>query len=235
MLLMWAIPIYCLGCGFLEPGIGYFGINYTTTGIGIVFCNIFAAYAGGAISGTIIAYLKRKPVFAFFGPIAGYVACTASFDIAWPWQCLIVSAIGPWVLLAVKELMTKLNLDDQKLVPLALGPSIVSVLAAGILGAGVPSGGMPGATGVSAFQHGHISFGMQCAGIAVTIGFSALTGLILVFAIEKTIGLRVSRTIEQDGLDVWYWNEWRKSRKMRVSPRALATYEIPEAEDVGFR
>ncbi|MDB6087627.1 MAG: hypothetical protein JWN85_411 [Gammaproteobacteria bacterium] len=235
MLLMWAIPMYCLGCGFLEPGVGYFGINYTTTGIGIVLCNIFASYAGGAISGAIIAYRKHKPVFAFFGPIAGYIACTASFDIALPWECLILAAMGPWVLLGTKALMTRLNVDDQKLVPLALGPSILSVLAAGVLGAGIHSGGVPGATGAYAFQHAHISFGMQCLGVVVTVGFSAVTGLILVFGIEKTIGLRVPRLIEQDGLDTWYWNEWRKSRKMRVSARARADYEMPESTDAGFR
>ena len=53
------------------------------------------------------------------------------------------------------------------------------------------------------------------------------SGLILVFVLEKTIGLRVPSTIEQDGLDMWYWNEWRKSRKMRVSPKSLSTYELP--------
>jgi ammonia channel protein AmtB len=229
MLLMLAIPIFCLGCGFLEPGVGYFGVNNTTSGLGVVFCNIFLAYGGGATSGAIIAYKKHKPVFAFFGPIAGYVSCTAFFDIGLPWECFIVGALGPWVLLLMKELMTKLNLDDQKLVPLALGPSILSVLIAGIIGSGLPTGGVAGATGEFAFQHAHVSFGMQCVGVLVTLAYAGGTGLILVFALEKTIGLRVVRTIEQDGLDMWYWNEWRKSRKMRISPKSLPDYELPRS------
>jgi ammonia channel protein AmtB len=226
MMLMLSIPIFCLGCGFLEPGVGYFGVNNTTSGLGIVFCNIFLSYGGGAISGAIIAYKKHKPVFAFFGAIAGYVSCTAFFDIGLPWECLLVGAIGPWVLLGLKELMTKLNLDDQKLVPLALGPSILSVLVAGVIGSGLPTGGVAGATGDYAFQHAHASFGMQCIGLLVTLAYAGGTGLILVFAIEKTIGLRVVSTIEQDGMDMWYWNEWRKSRKMRVSPKSLPDYEV---------
>jgi ammonium transporter, Amt family len=232
---MLAIPIYVLGCGFIIPGTGYFGINNTKSGIGIVLCNVFMAYAGGAISGATIAYLKHKVVFAFFGPIAGYVTCTAFFDIALPWQCLFISTIGPWILLGVKELMTAINVDDQKLVPLALGPSLFSVLVAGIIGSGIPQGGMPGAVGLYAFQHAHISFSMQCLGALITLAFSATTGLIVVFAVEKTIGLRVPRTIEQDGLDMWYWNEWRKSRKMHVSPRSLADYEMPDPTETGFR
>ena len=229
MMLMLSIPVFCLGCGFLEPGVGYFGVNNTTSGVGIVFCNIFFSFGGGTLSGAFIAYRKHKAVFAFFGPIAGYVTCTSFFDIAAPWQCLLGGAIGPWVLYGLKELMTAVNLDDQKLVPLALGPSIVSMLLAGVIGSGLPTGGVAGATGAYAFQHAHISFGMQCLGILVTLAYSGATGLILVFAIEKTIGLRVVPTIEQDGLDTWYWNEWRKSRKMRVPPKSLSTYEIPRS------
>ena len=224
MLLMMAIPLFVLGCGFLVPGVGYFGISGTTSGIGIIFCNVFVAYAGGAISGAFIAYKKHKPVFAFFGPIAGYVSCSALFDVASPWECLIVSAIGPLVMFGLKELMTKINIDDQKLVPLALGPSILSVLVAGIVGSGLPTGGVSGATGAYAFQHAHISFWMQCVGCIATLAFSAATGLILVFVLEKTIGLRVAPQIEQDGMDHWYWNEWRKSRKMRVSAKATSNY-----------
>ncbi len=129
----------------------------------------------------------------------------------------------------VKELLTKLNIDDQKIVPLALCPSILSVLMAGIIGSGLPTGGVPGGVAGYGFQHSHISFAMQCIGVLVTIAISGGSGLILVFALEKTLGLRIERTIEQDGIDTWYWNEWRKSRKMHVSPKALSTYERPNS------
>ena len=129
----------------------------------------------------------------------------------------------------VKDALTKLNIDDQKIAPLTLGPSIFSVLVAGIIGSGLRQGGVLGATGAYAFQHAHISFGMQCLGVLVTLGVSGVSGLVLVFALEKTIGLRVARTIEQDGLDMWYWNEWRKSRKMRVSPKSMGDYEGPDS------
>ncbi len=229
LLLMTAIPFFVLGCGFLEPGVGYFGISNVSSGIGIIFCNIFVAFSGGAVSGLMIAYEKHKPIYVFLGPISGYVACTALFDIAAPWECFVVSAIGPWLMRLVAFFMTKLNLDDQKLVPVALGPSILSVLMAGFIGSGLPTGGVAGATGAYAFQHAHIGFGMQLLGVLVLLVVAGGSGLILVFAIEKTLGLRVARTIEQDGMDMWYWNEWRKSRKMRVSPKSLSTYERDSA------
>ena len=223
--LMMAIPLFVIGCGFLEPGIGYFGITNTTSGLAIVFINVYMAFAGGAISGAFIAYKKHKPIYIFLGPISGYVACTALFDIASPWQCLVAAAIGPWVMRLVAHLMTELDLDDQKIVPLALGPSLLSALLAGIIGNGVASGGMVGGVAGYELQHAHISFGMQCIGILVTLLIAGASGLILVFGIEKTIGLRVAARIEQDGLDTWYWNEWRKSRKMRVSPKASPDYQ----------
>lgn len=223
--LMMAIPMFVIGCGFLEPGIGYFGITNTSSGLAIVFINVFMSFSAGAISGAVIAYKKHKPVYIFLGPIAGYISCTALFDIASPWQCFAVAALGPWVMRGVTALMTKYDLDDQKLVPVALGPSILSVLLAGIIGAGLPCGGVAGATGEYVLQHAHITFWMQCVGVLVTLLIAGGSGLILVFGLEKTIGLRVASTIEQDGMDVWYWNEWRKSRKMRVSPKAMSDYK----------
>lgn len=197
ILLMVAIPIFVIGCGYFEPGVGYFGISNTSSGLGIVFANVFMALGGGALAGAVIVYRKHNPVYAFFGPIAGYVACTASLDIAAPWQCFILGLVGPIVMLFGGTVMTWLNIDDQKFVPLALGPSILSALAAGVIGSGLPTGGMPGLTGHYAFQHAHISFGMQAIGTLVTLGCTGAAGLVVVLIIEKTMGLRVEHATEQ--------------------------------------
>jgi Amt family ammonium transporter len=227
-LLMLAIPCVALGCGFLEPGNGYFGISYATSGVGIVLINIFFAYGGGAISGAIIAYRQHKAVYIFLGPLSGFVCCSALLDIAAPWQCLLVAMCGPWLLMAGKEALKKLNIDDQKVVPLTGLPALLSVLMVGVIGAGLPTGGVPGTTGEYALQHAHISLSMQLLGLLIVIAFSASLGLALIFLLEKTIGLRVPQQVEQDGLDEWYWNEWRKSRRMRVSPMQLPDYRGPE-------
>lgn len=206
VLLMVAIPIFAIGCGFFQPGVGYYGISNTSSGLGIVFANVFVAFGGGALAGALIAYRKHNPVYVLLGPIAGYIACTAVLDIAAPWECIILSITGPFIMLWAGTACIKLKIHDYKIVPLALGPSILSALAAGVIGSGLPAGGVAGLTGNYAFQHAHISLEMQVIGIAVTLTITAITGLATILTIEKTIGLRVSLEEEHKGLDDVYWN-----------------------------
>lgn len=205
--LMLAIPMVVIGCGYLIPGKGYFGVSGTESGLGILFVNVFMALGGGGISGTILAYSQRKPAFAVLGPIAGYVSCTALYDLAMPWQVFCISLAGPFILLAGGNLVARLGIDEPKIAPLALGPAIYSVLMAGIIGAGRPTGGFMGITeGPYAFQHAHISLGMQIEGLAIMIPGIAIFAFLVIFLLEKTIGLRVSAAAEDMGLDAAYWH-----------------------------
>jgi ammonia channel protein AmtB len=100
-----------------------------------------------------------------------------------------------------------MRIDDKKIVPLALGGGIWGALAGGVIGSGEKTGGFFGITeGKYAFQHSEISVGMQALALVVTIGIALVSGLILIFALEKTIGLRVSEEDEIRGLDALYWN-----------------------------
>jgi ammonia channel protein AmtB len=205
--LLLAIPMFVIGCGFLTPGQGYFGPTMTTTGLGIVFTNVFMSFAGGALTGGWIAYRKRKPLYVLSGPVSGYLACTALFDLVLPWQALLISLCGPFILIAGESLLRTLKIDDPKVTPLALGPSVFSVLVAGWVGAGVPQGGFPGITaGPYAFQHAQVSFATQLEGVLMIVAISAIAAFIMSLIIEKTVGLRVSVDVEQRGLDDVYWN-----------------------------
>jgi ammonia channel protein AmtB len=205
--LLLAIPMFVIGCGFLTPGQGYFGPTMTTSGLGIIFANVFMSFAGGALAGGWIAYRKRKPLYILSGPVAGYLACTALFDLVLPWQALVISLCGPFILIAGEALLRRLNIDDPKVTPLALGPSVFSALLAGWVGAGVPQGGFPGITeGPYAFQHAHVSFTTQLEGVLIVVAISAIAALIVSLIIEKTLGLRVPAHVEQRGLDDVYWN-----------------------------
>jgi Amt family ammonium transporter len=205
-LLILAIPLVVISCGYLIPGKGYFGVTNTESGLGIVFTNVFMALGGGALSGALLAYHQRKPAFGLLGPIAGYVSCTALFDIAMPWQAFCIALAGPFIVLAGLNLVGRLGIDDPKIAPLALGPAIYSVLMAGIIGAGRPAGGVMGITqGAYAFQHAHISFGMQALGLAIMVPGMAAFAFAVVVSLEKTIGLRVSAAEEDEGLDYTYW------------------------------
>ncbi len=204
-ILMFAAPFAFLGCGYIVPGSGYFGISLTTSGFGIVLLNIFMAYIGGALAGVAIAYRTKNSIMILLGPAAGYIGAGASLDIARPWQVLLIAAGGTVVVYGTFLLMYRIRIDDKKIVPLALGGGIYSALISGIVGWGTKTGGYFGLKGAYSPQHATINLGWQAIGVGVTILISAVTGLIVIVGLDKTIGLRVSEKQEIVGLDETYW------------------------------
>jgi Amt family ammonium transporter len=205
-LLLFCVPFLALGCGYFVPEFGYFGISMTSSGFGVVLENVFMSYLGGAAAGFLIAYVTKNPIMALLGPVAGYIGCSCSFDIAKPLGILAISFIAPFVVYATYLLMQKVRIDDKKIVPLALGGGIYAALAAGVAGAGQATGGyFELENGNYAFQHATITIGHQLLGLGATLGISAVTGLVLIVGLEKTIGLRVSREAEVAGLDESNW------------------------------
>lgn len=206
LILLSAIPFIVLGCGFVLPGAGYFGISMTSSSFGLALINVFAAYVGGGIMGMILAYVKKNSYWALLGPLAGYVSGTAMFDITKPWIMLLCSMGGPLVAYATYHAVARLGLDEPKVMPLVLGPGIYAALLPGIVHSGTPTGGFLGFTsGEYAFQGAQITFGWQAIGLGVTLAIALGTGLITILAVEKTIGLRVSEEVELRGLDAHYW------------------------------
>ncbi len=205
--LIMAIPLFVPACGFLTPGEGFYGITANDSGLGLVFYGLVLALVGGGLSGAIIAYIKANPVYVILGPIAGYISCSALIDLALPWQALLIGFCGPVVMVAGEAIMRRLGIDETKIVPLALGPGVFSALMAGIVGAGRAQGGFFGVTsGPYAYQHAHISFATQIEGTALILAGSAVVGLVVIYLIEKTIGLRVTPAQEDAGLDATYWS-----------------------------
>jgi ammonia channel protein AmtB len=205
-LALFCVPFLALGCGYVVPDVGYFGISMTTSGFGLVLENVFMAFLGGAVTGFAISYITKNPIMALLGPVAGYIGCSASLDVAKPLGILVISMIAPLVVFGGYLLMQRLRIDDKKIVPLALFGGVYAALAAGIAGAGKATGGyFELENGDYAFQHASITFGHQLLGVVVTVGISAVTGLVLVLALEKTIGLRVDRDKEIEGLDEADW------------------------------
>ena len=205
LIILFAAPFAFLGCGYIVPGSGYFGISLTTSGFGIVMLNIFMAYVGGLLSGAVISYRTKNSIMILLGPVAGYIGSGASLDIAKPWEILLISAGSSVVVYATFLLMYKLRIDDKKIVPLALGGGIYGALIAGIVGAGAKTGGYFGLKGAYAPQHATITFGWQLMGVLVTVAISAVSGLLFVLILEKTTGLRVTAEEEVRGLDQTYW------------------------------
>jgi Amt family ammonium transporter len=205
-LLMVALPLPILSCGYFVPEVGYFGISLSSSGMGLVLTNLFVAYAAGAISGGVIAYVTRNPVMAIFGPIAGYVCCAAGLDVFTPVETFLVALGGPVATYIGVRTMGRLGIDDTKIVPLTLFGGTYGAIVTGFVAWGTKTGGYFGGTGDYAFQHAEITPWWQIAGWAVTVAIALMSGLIVILLLEKTVGLRVSEDQEIAGLDVSYWD-----------------------------
>lgn len=205
IMIMFALPFICIGSTFIAPGTGVFGISFTNTGIGIISINVLAAYIGGSISGVIIAYRRREVVWALLGPLAGAVMCGTLFDIGMPWEVFLISLAGPWVALGTAALVRRWGIDEQKVIPLALGPGIVGALVCGFVEWGTKTGGYPGAKGSYALQHATITPWWQLAGIVATMLVAAIPCYLTCLFFERRGKLRVTEAEEIAGLDQTFW------------------------------
>ena len=121
------------------------------------------------------------------GILAGLVGITAGADLMSVTDAIIIGLIsGVLIVLAVIAL-DKLKLDDPVgAVAVHLVNGVWGTLAVGIFGA----------------KAGWAQLGYQAAGIAAIGLFCIITSFIILYAIKKTIGLRVSELEEIEGLDI---------------------------------
>jgi ammonia channel protein AmtB len=205
LLLMFAIPFIVLGSGYLVPGSGYFGISMTTSGFGLAFINVFMAFIGGGVAGMFLMYRTRSPLWILFGPLAGYISCSASFDISKPWIMLLVSIGGPFAAFGTYTLLKRLKVDDPKVGPLTFGPAVYGAIMAGIVGWGVKTGGYFGLKGSYGFQHASINVGWQLVGVVATIAIAGVSTAVIAWILKRANALRISETEELVGLDQTIW------------------------------
>jgi ammonium transporter, Amt family len=207
VLILIGVPLVIVACGFFFPEEGYFGIAMSTTSVGLVFENLFAAMTAGALVGAFIGYRTKKVVYLLLGPLAGYISGAAGFDVFKPWEMFLVGLGAPVVAYAVYEtVVERWHTDEHKVIPLGLGVSIYGVLMTGLVGWGTPTGGFFGLTeGDFAFQNAEVNVFWQLIGIGVSVGITLLTAGLTVLILDRTMGLRVSEEEELEGGDIRYW------------------------------
>jgi ammonium transporter, Amt family len=229
LLIMFALPFIALASGYVVPGQGFFGISYTTSGWGIVFTNVFAAYAGGALSGAFIAYRRKEAVWALLGPLAGAVMNATMFDIGWPYQVFLLALFGPPVALGTTMLLRRLRIDDPKVIPLALGPGVVGAIAVGFIKWHTKTGGIPGGKGIYALQHAIITPWWQAIGVLVTMAIAGIPCLLMCLFFERTSGLRVDEETEIIGMDLSYWNSpnFMDETVIEIEPNGQHDGDVP--------
>ena len=192
--------------------VGWFGFNAgSALGSGPLatsaFINTHFAAAAAALGWTVAEWIhngKPTALGAISGAVAGLVAITPASGFVQPFPALLIGLIaGAFCSFMVFEVKSRLGYDD-------------SLDAFGVHGAGGTLGAL--LTGLFATRLINPAFGTgvatgaidghwsqilnQAAGIAIAWGISIVGTLVLLFFVDKVIGLRVSPDDEHEGLDL---------------------------------
>ena len=188
------VPAVTLGVFILW--LGWFGFNggsqlalggvENAVAMSIVLVNTNLAAGAGVVAALIVSrpLLKRVDLLAVLnGAIAGLVAITAGPDVLPHWLAIVIGAVGGVACTAGMKLMERLRIDDVVgAVPAHLFAGIWGTLAVCIAG-------------------GH-SFGVQLLGVVAIGVFVFGASWVTWTLIARTIGARVSETVEELGQDV---------------------------------
>lgn len=195
-----SMPLATLGVFILW--FGWFGFNpgSTTAGngsIGYIAVTTNLAAAAGAVMALVTAWtVLKKPDISMTlnGALAGLVAITAPCDGVSPLGAIAIGAVaGVLVVLSVMFIDYVLKVDDPV--------GAVSVHAVNGLW-GTLSFGLFSTTSGLFYGHGFKQLGVQLLGAGTAFVWAFGLGLVLFFALKKTVGLRVSAEEEIKGLDI---------------------------------
>jgi ammonium transporter, Amt family len=198
------LPLVLLGAGLLW--FGWFGFNagseLAANGMSAVALINTQVATAAAVLGWIAVEWARfgKPTTlgAASGAIAGLVAITPACAFVEPLGAIAIGAIAGVVCALAVSLKYRLGYDDSldvvgvHLVGGVVGSLLIGVLAVDVLAEerGLLYGGGAGLLGI------------QTVGVVAVAAYSFVVAWLVAFAIEKTIGFRVAREVEAEGVDV---------------------------------
>ena len=189
------VPVVTLGVFILW--FGWFGFNggsqlaiagvTDAVAMSVVLVNTNLAAAGGVIAALSVSrlLLGRVDLMAVLnGAIAGLVAITAGPDIVDHNWAIIIGVIGGLLCTAGVKMLEQLKIDD------VVG-AIPAHLIAGIWG-----------TLAVCINKADSNPGVQVVGILAVGAFVFVSSYVIWFALEKIMGVRISRKVEELGQDV---------------------------------
>jgi Amt family ammonium transporter len=175
------------------------------------FVNTHFAAAAAAIGWTIAEWIhngKPTALGAISGAVAGLVAITPASGFVQPFAALFIGLIaGIFCCFMVFEVKSRLGYDDSldafgvhgaggtigALLTGLFAASVINPIFKGAAGNPLPSGAIDG----------HWTQLLnQSAGVVIAWGISIVGTLVLLFVVDKIIGLRVSAEHESAGLDL---------------------------------
>ena len=188
------IPLAAVGVFILW--LGWFGFNggsvlsadpALTSLVLVTTC--LAAAAGGvsAFITSTIMYKNFDLTMFLNGILGGLVGITAGADLMSPLESIAIGLIAGVIIVFGVALIDKLKLDDPVgAVTVHLICGIWGTLAVGLFG---------DLAGVDQFIY-------QLTGVGAAAVFCCLTAFIIIFTLKKTMGIRVSKEEEVEGLDI---------------------------------
>lgn len=215
------LPIGCLGVFILW--LGWYGFNgaaaTTIDELASVFVTTTIAPSVATLVAMIVTWVKYgKPDVSMClnASLAGLVAVTAPCDVCDAFGAIVIGAVsGVLVIFGVWLLDNKLHIDDPVgAVAVHCVNGIWGTISVGLfatssapafaraIGDGVNFGSNQIAGEGLFYGGGFKQLGIQLLGMGSTALWTTVTITITFFIIKKTLGLRVSREEEMEGLDV---------------------------------
>ena len=210
-----AIPGHNLAYGALGVFIlwfGWFGFNPgsqlaaagtdNAVAIGHIAVTTNLAAAAGAVTAMMVAWFRyKRPSLSISlnGALAGLVAITAGCDAVNPMGALFIGIIAGFILPFAVEFIDKvLKVDDP----------VGAISVHGVSGAlGTLAVGLFSTSEGLFYGGGAKLLSIQAVGVAAFFAWAFGLGLVLFFILKKANILRVSKRIEEEGLDVYEHGE----------------------------
>lgn len=192
--------------------VGWFGFNAGSTVavgdgfFGFVAFNTQLGAAGGAVSALIISWIalgKADVPTMLNGALAGLVAITASCAFVDPWAAVVIGLVAGVLVFYSMKFFDKLKIDDPISALSVHGAAgIWGTLSNGLF-ATPELAGKVGIGKEGLFYGGGLDqFWVQLYGVASAGAYAFIVSFILLFAMKKVMGLRVTEEEEVIGLDL---------------------------------
>ncbi|WP_111706501.1 ammonium transporter [Lutibacter citreus] len=192
--------------GVLILWLGWFGFNAgselaisgdSANAVSGILITTNLAASAGAIAAMAISWIKYgKPDVSMTlnGALAGLVAITAGCAAVSPMGAAIIGLIGGTVVVLSIDFIDKtLKVDDP----------VGAVSVHGVCGAlGTLLVGVFATDGGLLYGGGFSLLGVQAIGVLAIGSWAAAMAFIVFFTLKKTVGIRVSKEEEVDGLDI---------------------------------
>jgi len=182
--------------GVLILWLGWFGFNGGSVlsaepgATSLVLVTTCLAAASGGLTAFMVSFTKYKTYdLSMFlnGILGGLVGITAGADQMGITNAIVIGAVAGVIIVFGIAFLDKVKLDDPVgAIPVHLFCGIWGTLAVGIFGK------------MASWEQ----LGYQVIGIVAVGIFCLLTSFAILFTIKKTVGLRVSKQEELEGLDI---------------------------------